>query len=110
MLPCPEDAFVRFPAGLNTPGGTLVIVLLPVPVVFPILAPERVGALVVPGGTLIMLPGDNEPVLFPGGSTLVGGGGEGGVAGEDPTTDGGTIEFAPSSHLSQEARSPLEVY
>jgi hypothetical protein len=84
VLPCPEDAFVRFPAGLNAPGGILIVVVV-----------------TLRGLVLLILPG---------GSTLVGGGGDGGVAGEDPTTDGGTIEFAPSSHLSQEAFSPLESY
>ena len=63
---------MRFPAGLNMPGGILVIVPFTEPVLLPVVV---IGpAIVVPGGTLIMLPGGNVPVLLlPGGRTFVGG-------------------------------------
>jgi hypothetical protein len=44
------------------PGGTLVIVPFTEPVLLPVVV---IGpAFVVPGGTLIMLPGSNVPVLL----------------------------------------------
>jgi hypothetical protein len=52
------------PVGLNMPGGTLIVV----PFTEPVLLPVALGpANVVPGGTLIILPGGGVPVLFPGG-------------------------------------------
>ena len=60
------SAFVRFPVGLNALGGILTVVPFTEPV---LLSVAVIGPVfVVPGGTLIMLPGGKiVPVLlFPG--------------------------------------------
>jgi hypothetical protein len=68
----PGRTFVRFPVGLVIPGGILTVVPFTEPVLLPVVV---IGpAFVVPGGTLMMLPGGSVlGLLSPGGRTFVGG-------------------------------------